>query len=121
MENNVPPKEIIFPSGLHRRIMRRLFFEKYRLFLLSALWLSFFSSLISGWYVWRTLIEKGTMDLVLDFYSELNLSGDFISQAGSFIADDISWVLLSALFGSIALFLALFFRYFGTVLQSYKY
>ena len=131
MKSNTPAKgysnETSFPFGMHRKIMRGLFFEKNRSFILAGMTLSFFGSIISWWYIWKTLIEKGTMDIILDFYSELGSGSDLISQASSFIFSDISWTTIAVLLASVVLFFTLFLFYaslafrMATHYKLYKY
>lgn len=88
--------EVSFPPGLHGKIMRQLFFLKFRVpfFVISGI--LFCNIAIAGYHAWLRMIDMEAFSIAVALWNGFEWSFDFFSEGARTVIEyfPIGWFLI---------------------------
>ena len=78
--NDLKQIQIKTPEGLHKKIMSRLFFLRFKRYFLIGIVLLSLNLILISWHIWSRIIEKDILIIIQDMIQEFDLSWVFIEE-----------------------------------------
>lgn len=67
-------------NALHSRIMSMIVFSRVRKPVLAVTAFAALNIILTGWQIWKRLIENEAIEMIKNFFGEFEASADFFSQ-----------------------------------------